>query len=175
MLNVGPNGGRCPERRISLHDSPLSVDQEFGEIPFDGLAAKGSRDLRFQKRIERVSVLAIDVDFFEQRKANLISHFAKIGNFLAVARFLLAELVAREAQNCKALIFEFPIKLLQSAILRREAAAAGRVDDQQHLAFERLQRNRFAGEAIGAIGIDGFHKFHAACVCSDFARKKFLK
>lgn len=72
----------------------------------------------------------VDVDFFKQGKADLVMGIAKSGNFLAAARFLLAELIAGKTQNRKALLPKSPIKAFQASVLRGKAASAGSIDDQ---------------------------------------------
>ncbi|MNP80699.1 hypothetical protein D3C76_1788710 [compost metagenome] len=65
------------------------------------------------------------------------------------SRLLLAELVAGKTQDHETAVVIFLIKLLQVAVLGGEAAAAGRIDNQQHLALVALQRNLDAPDIIG--------------------------
>lgn len=51
-----------------------------------------------------------------------------------VARLLVAELVAGEAEHFHALVAKVAIKLFQTGVLRRETAFRGDVDHQQRLA-----------------------------------------
>jgi len=86
-----------------------------------------------QEAEERMGVVAIHVDLGEHREADLVSERAEAGDFRRVARFLRAELVAREAEDDEAARAVLPVKLLEPLVLRREAALAGGVDDEYHL------------------------------------------
>ena len=58
--------------RIAFDDFAGFVDQEFGEVPFDGFGAENSRRAFFQNLIERCGVRSVDFDFGEQRKADVV-------------------------------------------------------------------------------------------------------
>jgi hypothetical protein len=73
----------------------------------------------------------------------------KLQDFGVAAWLLLAELIARETQNGKALGFVFFMKGTQTCVLRREASLARDVDDQTNLVLEAGQRHLLTG--------DGFH------------------
>ena len=60
-------------------------------------------------------------------------------DLLILAGGLVAELVAGEVQDLKALVVELVIDLLHGAVLGREAAGGGGVDDEQDLAGVVLQ------------------------------------
>jgi hypothetical protein len=58
--------------RVPLHDVALSVDQEFGEVPFDGFAPEQPPLLGLEEFIERVRVVAVDLDLGEQGEADIV-------------------------------------------------------------------------------------------------------
>ena len=60
----------------------------------------------------------------------------------------MAELVAREAEDGEAPVAKAPVQRLEARILRREAAAAGDVDDQQRLPVEIAERGRLAVDRL---------------------------
>ena len=54
-----------------------------------------------------MAIRAVDVDFVEEREGDAVVVGAKLLYFFVGAGFLLAKLVAREAQNSEALAFVF--------------------------------------------------------------------
>ena len=60
----------------------------------------------------------------------------KFCDLFLVARLLMAELVAGEAQHLKAPLAEALMQLLEPGVLGGEAAFARDIDDEQRLAFE---------------------------------------
>jgi hypothetical protein len=61
---------------------------------------------------------------------------AKSLNIVGVARFLAGKVVAGEAENLQATVAIVFKQRFKRAVLRREAAFGGDVNDQQNLAFE---------------------------------------
>lgn len=102
-----------------------------------------------------MGAVAIDFDFFKQRKGHAVIAFAKAANFIGRARFLRAELVAREGQHFDALVLELLIYLFQPLVLRGKTAVAGGVDDQQDLALVLFEIDRLAVQAGGGKIVNG--------------------
>ena len=61
-------------------------------------------------------------------------------DFSLVAWLLMAELVAREAEHGEAARAKAPVQRFEARILRREAALARDIDDQQRLPREIAER-----------------------------------
>ncbi|MOA16023.1 hypothetical protein D3C78_1362130 [compost metagenome] len=81
----------------------------------------------------------VDVDLFEQRKADTEVQLAELGDRSFVTRLLLAELVAGKAEHHQALVLVGLPQLFQALVLRSETALAGGVDHQHGLAGEIRQ------------------------------------
>ena len=81
----------------------------------------------FHKRMRRA---AVDFDLLVQRETDVVVERAEIADLVGVARLLVAELVAGEAQHHQALVLVLLPQLLESGVLRGEAAFGGGVDDQ---------------------------------------------
>ncbi|MNH28231.1 hypothetical protein D3C79_883850 [compost metagenome] len=79
---------------------------------------------------------AVDLDLAKQREAHAEIALAELRNFPCIARFLLAELVAGEAQHHQATGAVGLPQLLQALVLRGKAALTGGIDHQQRLARE---------------------------------------
>ena len=77
---------------------------------------------------------AVDVDLREQREVDAVIERAEVLDLRFVAGFLVAELVAGEAEHHEAAVGVVLPQLFQPRVLRREPALGGDVDDQQHLA-----------------------------------------
>src|SRR4051812_9764609 len=136
-------------RCIALHHPAILADQELGEVPLDRLDAEQARGFRRQPLVQRVRVAAVDVDLGHHREAHAVVALAELADLRIAARILRAELVAGEADHHQPAVLVGLVQLLQPAELRREAASAGGVDDQQHLACVLLQRDGLAVDALG--------------------------
>ena len=121
------------------HHLARAINQEFGEIPFDRRAQQ-SGFFVLEILIQRVRVVAIDVDLGEHRKGHGIVAGAEFLDLLRVARLLAAELVAWKSEHRKAARGERLVQRLKTLVLRRETAGARGIDDQQNLPL-----NRFSG------------------------------
>ena len=121
-------------RGETLDDASLLVHKKFGEIPLDGVAEQPAFFV-FQELVKWVRVVAVDLNFRKQREIDAVIHIAERLDFVVVAGLLVAELIAREAENFEAAVVVSGVELLQSLVLRGEAALAGGVDDEQDLAF----------------------------------------
>ena len=80
-------------------------------------------------------MLAVHVGLGHQREGHTVVLPAELLYLFVRAGFLVAELVAREADDDKPLALILLIERLQPVVLRREAAFRGGIDYQQHLSF----------------------------------------
>ena len=93
---------------------------------------------------------AVDLDLGEQRERHVVYCEQKVRISGLAARLLMTELVAREAEHREAARAIPPIQGLKGGVLRGEAAAAGDVDHQQHVAREIVKRARVAIDCLKA-------------------------
>ena len=70
------------------------------------------------------------LELLSDREAHAVVDLAELGNVLIRAFFLIAKIIGGDAHQQQALGFEALMELLQTFVLRREAALAGGVDDQ---------------------------------------------
>src|SRR3954468_12369701 len=98
------------------HDPSSSIDQEFGEIPFDGRTEQ-AEFLVLQVFEQRMRLVAVDVDLGKHRKRDGIVAGAELLDLGGVARFLAAELIARKAEHGKAARRKLPMQLLEALVL----------------------------------------------------------
>src|ERR1700753_2501998 len=99
------------------HHPPGAIDQEFGEIPLDRRPEQSAL-FTFQMLIQRMRVVAIDVDLGKHRKADAVIGRAELLDLPGVAGLLLAELVAGKSQYRKAARGKLLVERLQAFILR---------------------------------------------------------
>src|SRR5206468_3151689 len=111
------------------------VDQEFREVPLDAFTAKHAGRFALEILVERVRAAAVDLDLGEHREAYFVVERAEILDLVFVAGLLVPELIAGKAQDREALVLVFAVQRLESLVLRREAAFAGDIDDEQNLAL----------------------------------------
>src|SRR5205814_6812833 len=81
-------------------------------------------------------------------KRDVVGALAEGGNLLRRARFLLAEVVAREPEDRKPLVLQLAVQRLETFVLRRVSAIARHVDDQRHLAAEVAEIGGLAEERL---------------------------
>src|SRR4051812_26169108 len=103
------------------HHFAGTIDQEFGEIPFDRRTQQAGL-LLLQIPKQRVLAAAIDVDLGEHRKGDGVIAAAELLDLPAIAGFLAAELVAGESQHRKAARSERLMQFLEALVLRSETA-----------------------------------------------------
>src|SRR5260370_230026 len=139
---------RSCSRRMARDHLARTIDQEFGEIPFDRWTEQ-PRFLTLQIIKQRMCLAAIDVDLGKQRKGDGIVGRANLLDLFGVAGLLTAELVAGKSENREAARVKRLVQRLETAVLRRGPASARGVDDQQNLTLEPLQRNVLAGKRLG--------------------------
>src|SRR5262249_20803789 len=82
------------------------------------------------------------------RERDVVGRGAELLDVGVAARLLRAELIAREAEDLQAAVPAVAVQGLQALVLRGEAALAGHVDDQQHLAGVVTQ---VPGTAVGGL------------------------
>ena len=131
----------CRSARSGARRVP-PVDQELGEVPLDRPRAEEPRRFLFQRLEQRMGVRAVDLDLGEHREGHVVVEGAEILDLGLVARLLMAELVAGEAEHGEAAFAKAPVQRLEPRILRREAALARDIDDEQRLPGEIAERAR---------------------------------
>ena len=153
-LDVGLEGVGCVRGGVALEHLPVATDQELGEVPLDGLGAEQARRLGAQPCPERVRAAAVDFDLAHHREADAVVLLAEGTDLRIAARVLRAELVAWETDHRQSAFAVGLPQILQTGELRREAAGARRVDDQQHAATLGRERD---GRAIkgGCLEVEG--------------------
>lgn len=163
FLDVCGDGRRDFRRLEALDDRAVAVDEELREVPLDAVAFEVLREVLLENILEHCGVrmllvesleafllrevleerlgrFAADIALLEDLERHAVVVAAELLDLFVAARILCGELVAREAEDFKALVFVGEVELLQLVELRREAALAGRVDDQQDLALVVCQR-----------------------------------
>ena len=61
---------------------------------------------------------AVDLDLGEHREGHVVGELAEVGDLRLVARLLMAELVAGEAEHGEAAVAEPPVQRLEPLVLR---------------------------------------------------------
>src|SRR5215472_11332566 len=131
------------------------ADQELGEVPLDRPCAEDARRFGCEPLPEWRRLGAVDVDLAHHRERHAVVQLAERCDLVVRAGILGAELVARKADDDEAAVaVRFP-KLLEAGELRREAALARGVDDEEHLALLRREARRLAGDRFGVEVVDG--------------------
>src|SRR5262245_61516363 len=147
-FDVAGQLGRLVLRRIALDGLAVAADQELGEIPLDRLRAEHTGCLLRQPAVQRVRAGAVDVDLGHHRERHAVVELAERRERVVAAGVLGAELVARKAEHDEPLILVRLPQRLQAVELRREAALAGGVDDQQYLALVAAQLDALAADRL---------------------------
>ena len=88
-------------RAVALDGRPIGGDQELREVPLDRRAEPAARVL-LQEREHGVRRLAVDVHLRRQRELDAEVDPAELLDLRVVARLLVRELVAREADHDEA-------------------------------------------------------------------------
>src|SRR5690348_18432392 len=96
----------------------------------------------------------IDLDLGEQGKAHGIIAAGELQELRLIARLLVAELIAREAEHAEAARPMFSIQRLETGVLRRKAALTRDIDDQQCLSAVAFQGLLFSLDSAGAEFVD---------------------
>src|SRR6516162_1702797 len=108
-LDVSGDPLRRRLRCEALDDSSLLVDQEFGEVPLDGVA-KQPAFLVLEELVQRVGAAAVDLDLREDREGHTVVELAERLNFGVGTGFLMTELIAREAKDFEAAVVVFGVE-----------------------------------------------------------------
>src|SRR6267143_317585 len=129
-------------RWVALQNPAIAADEELLEVPAD--VAGDAAVLRSEEAVERVAVGAVHLQLRAQREAHLVVGAAEGGDFRLTAGFLRGELVAWEPHHGEVLLLQLALQLLEPGVLRRQAAAAGDIHRERHLALQRSQQVRGA-------------------------------
>src|SRR5215204_800590 len=99
-------------------------------------------------------VRAVDVDLREHRERHVVRERAELLNLGLVAGLLIAELITRKSEHGETAGAVAPMELLEPSVLRRVAALARDVDDEEHLAAVGLERGGGAVDGRDGHGIE---------------------
>jgi hypothetical protein len=130
----------------AFDDLAVAANEELVEVPGD-LSGKG-RFLAGQAGVEGMGFLAVDVQFGEEGKGDVVFAAAELFDFLGCAGFLAEKIVARKAEDGETLALVFLLDGLEALVLRCEAALGCHVDDEQHLALVGLERGVLAVDVL---------------------------
>ena len=133
--------------RVAANLCAIARDEEFGEIPFDGIGEE-STSLRFEIFENGIGFVAIYLNLVHDGEGDTIVELASGFCIAARAWFLTRKLVAGEAKYHQPLVFVLLVELFEFCELGSETTFAGSVDDEEHLPFvlgERVGRT-FAGD-----------------------------
>lgn len=141
----------------SGEDLAVFAHDELGEVPLDILLLVGGVD---EESVEGSRVLALHVDLAEHREAHSIVELTEFGDFFVAPRLLVHELVGGESEHHQTVLLVGFVELFKAIVLTGEAALAGGVHDQKHLAFELRELPFLAvdgrdGEVMNRLGLDG--------------------
>jgi len=88
--------------RVSLHRLAILVNNELGEVPFDGANQKSGL-LHLEILVQRNGRIPIDVDLTEQIKLHSVLALCKLLDLCIGSWLLTCELIAGECQNSQPL------------------------------------------------------------------------
>src|ERR1700729_3920171 len=97
-------------RAVALAHLAVPVDQEFGEIPFDGFAAQDSGLLSLEILVERMGTRSVDFDLGKQRECHVVVLGAKAPDLVLAGRFLPSELIARKAEHAETALMQLSVE-----------------------------------------------------------------
>src|SRR3546814_4195497 len=86
------------EMRISDWSSDVcssDLDQKLGEVPFDA-ATEQAGFLVLEPDIQGVRARTIDLDFLEQREADIVAERAEVADFVGITRLQIGRASCRE-------------------------------------------------------------------------------
>lgn len=136
---------RLRRARPPLHHLPIGTDQELLEIPLYPLHPHQPGDLLLHPLKHRLRLVAVHVRLPQDGEGDAVVELAELLDRVVVAGVLLHELVAGEAEDDEAVGVRGGdgfVEGFERGELRREAAFAGGVDDEDDFAFE-------GGEGVG--------------------------
>ena len=96
----------------AFDDVTSSVDEEFCEVPLDGLRAEYPRCGLGQVLVQRIGRCTVDINLRKYREGDLVIRLAELLNFLVGARLLTGKLIAGEPEYAKSLVVKLLIQLL---------------------------------------------------------------
>ena len=102
-------------------------------------------------------IVTLDRDLGKHRERDMIFRRAKLLDLGFGPGFLCAEIVGREAEHVKSLVLVLCIRRLQSFVLRRVAAFARDIYDQQDIALVFLELD------VLAVDVPHFEIKHRFC------------
>ena len=130
---LGDRFGRDP-RRESSHHIAGGIHEELLKVPGDIRALALTGLLGLEPLVQLGSVVAVHVDLGEHREIDVVVVGDEGTDFFGGAGLLLAELVAREAEDADPVVVM--MKRTQTCVLRRDASSGGNVDDETGLIGE---------------------------------------
>src|SRR5699024_10067542 len=89
--------------------------------------------------VQRMFILAININFFMNRKSNTAIDFTSLSSLFPAARLLIGELVPWETENNKVLIFILLIQLFKSGKLSAQTVLCWRINDDYYIIFVLLK------------------------------------
>src|SRR5262245_32035246 len=122
--------GRLDLGREGRRHVPVTADQVLVEIP----ARQLERPLDCRPFVERVRIGAAALGLGGERERHAEGLIGRAGDLVGAARLLAAKVIRRHADDHQPARAKARPQLLQAGILRREATARGRVDDEDRLA-----------------------------------------
>jgi hypothetical protein len=144
------------------HDRSGSIDQELGEVPGDVLLAFLVRLLGLEELIELTGPVAVDLDFGEHRKIDVVLRLGEFQDLGVGSGLLGAELVARKGENREALGPVIFVECTQTCVLGGEASLGCDVDHQTDLILEARQRDRVARDRCHLEVADASHELFSS-------------
>src|SRR5699024_234833 len=137
----------------------LRVQHELLEVPLHVAGLAVGVGGFGQLGVQRVSVLAVDVDLGRQRARDPVLAAGGLLDLLLVARLLPHELVGREAEDEEPAVAVLVGEFLQPLVLRGQAALAGHVDHQDRVARVVGHRGLLAvdGRELDVMDASGAH------------------
>src|SRR5690554_1335224 len=102
-----------------------------------------------------MSARAVHLDLLVHREADAVILLTEFADLFVGARILLAELIAREAEDLQAAALVFLMELFEPRELRREAAFTSRIDDKEDIAAVIRERRLLAVDALDFDLVDG--------------------
>lgn len=118
-------------------DLAISANQELLKVPLNELHSEESRFLVLEPLVHGIGVVAVDLGLTQDWEGHAIVELAEVLNVIVGAGFLAAELVAREANDLEVGVLgaDGLVELLETLVLRGEAALGGDVNYQDNFAL----------------------------------------
>ena len=130
-----------------------AIEQEVLEVPADFLDGL----LLLHVAPQWVSVVAIDLNLAEHGEGDIVFAFDELFDFWFAFGFFLSELVARESENRKTLVFVLCVQLYHLSVVGvSDASDRSNTDDKRDLlSFKALRQGRLI-----SIDIDEVNRSH---------------